>query len=77
MTDTEAQTTVTAKPATKRPRKMAREPNAASTEQNGMMASVPTKRESKADLVLGLLKRPKGATIDQLIAATGWLVLSV
>ena len=29
--------------------------------------------QSKSALVLELLVRPEGATIDQLIAATGWL----
>ena len=51
----------------KRPRKMAREPQA--KEAN----PVPAKRETKIDLVLGLLSRVEGATIDQLVAATGWL----
>ena len=53
--------------AAKRPRKMAREPQA--KEAN----PAPTKRETKIDLVLALLSRAEGATIDQLVAATGWL----
>lgn len=52
---------------TKRPRKMAREPQAGAT------AEVLPKRETKAGLVLELLQRPEGATIDQLASATGWL----
>ena len=70
MTDTNESTTVAAKPATKRPRKMAREPKAPATEQP---ATVPAKLQSKADLVQSLLQRSEGATIDQLVAATGWL----
>jgi hypothetical protein len=66
-------TTTELKSATQRPRKMAREPKAAPAEQGGTTTAAPIKRESKADLVLGLLKRPEGATIDQLVAATGWL----
>lgn len=66
-------TTTELKPATQRPRKMAREPKAASAEQGGATSAAPIKRDSKADLVLGLLQRPEGATIAQLVAATGWL----
>lgn len=63
-----ASTIVTANPATNRPRKMARDPKP----QAGSGAA-PIKRMSKTDLVLDLLKRPEGATIIQLVAATGWL----
>lgn len=55
------------KPAAKRPRKMAREPKAEEADK-----AWPQK-ESKASLVLGMLRRHEGATIDQLVAATGWL----
>ena len=72
MTDTNEATTVGAKPATKRPRKMAREPKTESSAQLTPDAS-PAKRQTKADLVLGRLRRPGGATINQLVAATGWL----
>ena len=58
---------------TQRPRKMAREPKAASAERGGTTAATQIKHESKADLVLGLLQRPEGVTIAQLVAATGWL----
>ena len=60
-------TNTDAKLAAKRPRKMAREPQA----QAGKPAAV--KRETKIDTVLGLLSRAEGATIGQLVAATGWL----
>ena len=74
MTNTNAQITIAvSKSATKRPRKMARIPKAASTEQSSTTAANPIKRESKTDLVLGMLQRPEGATIDQLVTATGWL----
>lgn len=77
MTDTkETNASPAAKPQIKRPRRMAREPKA--DVEVGATAAADAKpalakRESKADLVLGLLNRPEGATIDQLIAATGWL----
>ena len=66
-------TTTELKLATKRPRKMAREPKAASAEQGGTTTAAPIKRESKADLVLCMLQGSEGATIAQLVAATGWL----
>ena len=36
-------------------------------------AATPARPASKARLVLQLLQRPEGATIAQLVAATGWL----
>jgi len=70
MTDT-TEGVVSAKPATKRPRKMAREPKAESSRLGADEA--PTKRPNKTNLILGLLKSPEGATIDQLVSATCWL----
>lgn len=55
------------KPAVKRPRKMAREPKPEYANK------ATPKQESKASLVLGMLQRHEGATIDQLVVATGWL----
>ena len=50
---------------------MAREPKA---EHSRVAADeAPTKRPNKTNLVLDLLKSPDGATIDQLVNATGWL----
>ena len=72
MTDTNETTTVAAKPATKRPRKMAREPKT-ETAVHPATAAAQAKPQSKADLVLSLLQRSEGATIAQLVAATGWL----
>lgn len=54
---------VAAKPA----RKMAREPKA------GAASEPSTKRPSKSAEVLAMLQRPEGATLDQLVIATGWL----
>lgn len=62
-------------PTPKRSRKMAREPGqtslAESTTASGLSPS--GKRANKTSLVLDLLGRPEGATIAQLIDATGWL----
>ena len=73
------QTTDT-KLVTKRPRKMAREPQVPETpgtETGNESIIQPVvrqpKRASKSSLVLELLTRPEGATIDQLVAASGWL----
>lgn len=68
----------------KRPRRMAREPKAdpakaadkleassARPEQEAPAALA--KRPTKAETVLTLLKRSEGATLDELVAATGWL----
>lgn len=84
MTDTKTNT-----PTTKSPRKMARELKAdvqaeQLTGQDAPVdtlaaptpadaATVPTKAPTKASLVLDMLRRPEGASIDQLVAATGWL----
>ena len=67
----------------KRPRKFAREPQGASAEANAPAATVEmaeapapqseTKPKSKANLVLDFLTRAEGATLEQMVAATGWL----
>lgn len=64
-----------AKPATRRPRKMAREPKVTETGviDAPKVPSTPIKRESKTSQVLSLLQRPEGATLGQLVAVTGWL----
>lgn len=61
----------TAKSLAKHPRKMTREPKLETASQG--VAPDPAKRANKTDLVLGLLQRPEGVTIDQLVASTGWL----
>ena len=68
--------TIENKRATKRPRRMAREPKPTSAVE--IPASTPTpkvepKPSSKSSLVLQMLQRSEGATIAQLVAATGWL----
>ena len=80
-------TTAQNKFATKRVRKMAREPKGDAPTPSQPAASgdtapaiapqatppTATKPQSKAALVLDLLRRDPGATLDQLVAATGWL----
>lgn len=71
------------RPTAKRARKFAREPqdepvgtNAPSGQTaNNAAASAQSepKPKSKASLLLDLLARPEGATLEQLVAATGWL----
>lgn len=70
MTDT-SDVAASPRTATGRPRRMAREPMAGGSELNARPEEV--KRSTKAALVLGLLRHPDGATIVQLVAATGWL----
>lgn len=73
--------TIVDKPKTKLPRKFAREPRAdpafinlqPSQDANGAAVSPPPKAKSKASLLLDLLARPEGATLEQMVAATGWL----
>ena len=66
MTDMIKAQTAACKPGAKRPRKMARDPET--------MPPVPTEpRFNKSDLVIGLLQRTGGATLDDIVAATGWL----
>ena len=70
--------------SSKRPRRMAREPKTETavtpvgTEASAVsleheVQSAQPKRPSKAERVLTLLGRPEGATLDELVAATGWL----
>ena len=78
-------TTAQNKPAIKRARKMAREPEgeaptSAQPAAPGLaapgvapQAAPADKPRSKAALVLDLLRRDSGATLEQLVAATGWL----
>lgn len=59
-------------PATKRPRKMARQRKSDAVSAP-VATTAPAKPPSKSALVIQLLGRSEGATIDQLVAATGWL----
>ncbi|MEJ6010458.1 DUF3489 domain-containing protein [Novosphingobium aquae] len=75
-------------PASKRPRRMAREPEpqqpAAQTLATPPTADSPPlsppavkiKQPGKTDAVLALLRREDGATLAELMAATGWLAHS-
>ena len=71
--------TIENKPATKRPRRMAREPRPtiadeiAGPTRTHRVEPTPAKPFSKSNLVLQMLQRSEGATIAQLVAATGWL----
>jgi hypothetical protein len=56
----------TAKPAAQPARKMARESKA------GPAAEPSPKRPSKSAAVFIMLQRPEGATLDELVIATGW-----
>jgi hypothetical protein len=65
--------------AAKGPRKMARMPKpdnaeakagTAAARQAGLTMAQP---QSKAALVLQMLQRTEGATLEQMVAATGWL----
>jgi hypothetical protein len=56
---------------TKRQRRMARQPNSIASGTHD--ATAATKKRIKTDAVVALLARPDGATLDELVAATGWL----
>jgi DNA-binding MarR family transcriptional regulator len=43
------------------------------TAKNEKASVEPVRTGSKKELVLGLLRRPVGATLDELVTATGWL----
>jgi hypothetical protein len=71
--------TIETKPITKRPRRMAREPksgDAVEVPASTLTPKVEPKRakpSSKSSLVLHMLQRTEGATIAQIVTATGWL----
>ncbi len=71
--------TIENKPATKRLRRMAREPEPASAVEVSTSKPAPkvepkpAKPSTKSTLVRDMLQRPQGATIAQIVAATGWL----
>jgi len=70
-------------PATTRPRKMARQSQSAANSASPQTAAAsaaapvlapsPAKLPSKSAMVLSMLQRAEGATLDQLVEATGWL----
>lgn len=61
-------TTTPAKTATRNAKAKAVEPVPAPTPAT----SVPTVPQSKQAIILDLLKHPQGATVDELMQATGW-----
>lgn len=67
--------TETTKPG--RPRKMARETMLAATPKPSATSEAPpqagARPQTKTMLLLELLQRFEGATLDQLVEATGWL----
>lgn len=63
--------TIEQKPATKRPRKMARAPQPAKAAQDYVLIEAP-KPKTKAAQVELMLQRGDGATLDELCEATGW-----
>ena len=76
-------TTATKAPPSERPRKLAGEPQSQDSAATGPSAAPPasaqtenqsqSRTQSKASLLLQMLKREEGATLDQMVAATGWL----
>lgn len=75
----------TLKPSTKKPRRMARQPQEqvnvpqALLELPDQAADAPlpdgdaAKPATKSTIVIGLLKRSEGATLEAMVEATGWL----
>ncbi|WP_222559748.1 DUF3489 domain-containing protein [Caenibius sp. WL] len=65
----------------KRPRRMVRDPNptvaksapAVDVVKTEAPATPTSQSQRKSTLALELLQRPDGATLDQLVEATGWL----
>lgn len=48
------------------------EPPAGTTKAGAKANEIP-KKPAKSELVLGVLRRAEGATLDQMVEATGWL----
>ena len=62
------------KPATKRPRRMAREPQPQTASPAQTEVRAPSNAmSSKTAKLIALLTRPEGATLDQMVKTTGWL----
>lgn len=56
----------------KRVHRMAREPQLQPIQDQGGSPPSPTARITKVQIVLDLLQRPDGSSLDDLVAATGW-----
>jgi hypothetical protein len=73
----------TSQGASKRPRKptrdvqqkaaIAADPTIPTADKSHSGAQLQSKPQSKAALLLEMLARPEGATLNQMVAATGWL----
>ena len=62
------------KPNTTLARKMAREPGPEDAlEAQAGASAAPIKPPSKTSLILGMLQRGEGTTLEQMVEATGWL----
>lgn len=55
------------------PRKMAREPGSTTTAVDTAPPAPAPAREKKIDQVIALLRREEGATLAEMVEATGWL----
>jgi hypothetical protein len=65
-----AKAKTTAKPAPKKG--AAKELSAPMKAALDVVAKMPVRKESKLEAVIQLLSRPEGATIEDMVAATGW-----
>ena len=67
------------KPATRRPRRIARSPKTDNAEKAGATnnaatpVNTPVRQKTKASMVEDLLASDDGATLDAMCVATGWL----
>ena len=61
----------------KRPRRMAREPKSEQMSAPAANSAPTSKTPSKLDQLEALLARPKGASIAEMVEATGWQQHSV
>lgn len=65
-----AKAKTTAKPASKKSK--TKELSAPMKAALDAVAKMPVRKESKLEAVIQLLSRPEGATIEDMVAATGW-----
>lgn len=63
---------MTQKTAIKSNRQFAQEPQQATAGDDAVSTLAERKRESKIDKVITLLKREQGATLAEMVQATGW-----
>ena len=56
---------------------MARKPAKPTRSRKARSAPASTERETKQDAVLKLLRRPQGASVDEIVEATDWQTHSV